>query len=349
MLTLYHWDLPEYLESIGGWANPGSPDWFANYTRAVASRLADRVPLWVTFNEPWVFMHLGMITGEHAPGYRNPAHAGISWKHILLAHSRSVESLRFESESIQVGLASNISPFIPASLDDKDIEATNRMEAYHNRLFLDPWLKNSFPEVAHQAFGRDSPTWTEAEKLEVATEIDFLGINYYSPNRIGYQPDKFLNVGIMPPRPPVTDMNWEIYPEGLYEVLKWAYERYNLKLYITENGCAYTDAVGNGEVKDDRRISYFKQHLKQCKRAVDDGIPLSGYYAWSLLDNFEWSFGYEKRFGIVHVDFKSQQRIIKNSGYFYRDVISKVKAAREGTTSSELPQTTAKRKHHIQA
>lgn len=338
MLTLYHWDLPEHLQAQGGWAHPQSPDWFASYTRAVASRLSDRIPLWVTFNEPWVFMHLGMVTGEHAPGYKDPAHAAMAWKHILLAHSRSVETLRSCSESIEVGLACNISPFIPASSDEKDIQATSRMEAYHNRLFLDPWLKGSFPDVADHAFGRHTPAWTESERSEAATEIDFLGINYYSPNRIAHQSDTFLEVGIRPPKPPVTDMNWEIYPEGLHEVLEWAFERYGpLDLYVTENGCAYTDSVGNGIVKDDRRILYFMNHLEQCSKAVSDGIPLKGYYAWSLLDNFEWSFGYEKRFGIVHVDFSTQQRIIKNSGYFYRDFISSVKEGKKELVPCEDP------------
>lgn len=322
MLTLYHWDLPLELQKKGGWANPSSPDWFWRYSKTVADLLADRVPLWITFNEPWVFMHMGMITGEHAPGIKSPEFAAAAYKNILLSHSRTADLLRGYNGVREIGVASNISPCIPASPSSADIAACNRMDAYHNRFFLDPWINGSIPEITDQVFGKYSPEWSNSELGELGTKIDFIGINYYTSKRIAHHDHNFLNVSEHPPEAETTEMGWEINPEGLLEALNWAYQQYNIPLYVTENGAAFNDEFQGEKVADMSRIRYLHHHIIQCKEALDQNIPLKGYFVWSLLDNYEWNHGLTKRFGLIHVDFETYNRTIKESGYYYRDLIS---------------------------
>lgn len=322
MLTLFHWDYPQVLEDQGGWANPDSPEWFVEYVQAVAERLGDRIPIWITMNEPWVFLHLGFIKGIHAPGYSDLEHAAAAYSNILKAHSKSVEYLRSHHSNSEVGLSCNISPFVPASESEADANACRRIHDYHNKLFLDPCLKGSVPEVVEKAFDKYIPEWLYANTEQIKHSLDFIGVNYYTFFRIKQDKNAFLQATSTPPAPPLTDMKWEVYPKGLYDAIEWTYNRYETPLYITENGCAYTEQPHNGKVEDERRSDFMYRHLKECRHAISNGIPLKGYYAWSLLDNFEWTFGLNKRFGLIHVDFESYQRTIKNSGYFYRDFIN---------------------------
>ncbi len=323
MLTLFHWDLPQHLEDQGGWANPESIEWYLHFVETVADRLADRVPAWITINEPWVFLHLGMIKGIHAPGYKDLKHAASSYKNILMAHSEAVRILRSYNNCSEIGISCNISPFTPETDSREDVEACQRIHDYHNKLFLDAWHKGDIPEIASQVFGKHTPKWNSEELRILQEPIDFIGVNYYTFFRVRYDPHAFLQARSAPPRPPLTDMKWEVYPRGLFKALEWIYNRYHTEIYITENGCAYTYEPSNsGEVTDNRRIDYMYRHLEQCSMAISNGIPLKGYYAWSLLDNFEWTFALNKRFGLIHVDFDTQKRTIKNSGYFYRDFIN---------------------------
>ncbi len=322
MLTLYHWDLPLELQKNGGWANPNSPDWFLLYSKTVADLLADRVPLWITFNEPWIFMHLGMIQGEHAPGIKSPEYAAAAYKNILLSHSRTADLLRSYNQIREIGIASNLSPCIPASPSPADVAASKRMDAYHNRFFLDPWVNGSIPEITDQVFGKHNPEWSDSELNELGSELDFIGINYYTSKRIAHHDHDFLNVTEHPPQTETTDMGWEINPDGLLEALIWAYEQYNTPLYVTENGAAFNDVIQNGKIEDYSRVRYLHDHILQCKKAIEQNIPLKGYYVWSLLDNYEWNHGLTKRFGLIHVDFETYNRTIKQSGYYYRNLIS---------------------------
>lgn len=322
VVTLFHWDLPQYLEDLGGWANPDSPKWYAEYVKPVADRLGDRIDVWLTMNEPWVFLHLGMIKGIHAPGYQDLQHAGAAYKNIMKAHSQGAGLIRSVNKHSEVGISCNITPFIPDSYSKEDLEATRRIHDYHNKLFLDPILKGEIPDIAGQAFGRYAPDWTRDEIDELQEPIDFIGVNYYTFYRIQHDPDAFLRAGSTNPRPPVTDMNWEIYPPGLYEALKWTYNRYGLSLYITENGCAFNDQPENGQIKDDYRSLFLHRHLNQCKLALQDSIPVKGFFIWSLMDNFEWTFGFNKRFGLLYVNYESKERILKESAKLYRDYIN---------------------------
>lgn len=323
MLTLYHWDLPRFLQDKGGWASPEMSDWFARYTDIVADKLADRVPRWVTLNEPWVFLHKGMVTGEHAPGYTDIRYAAKSFRNILLCHGIATDVIKSHNSSAEVGASCNLSPLEPLNDSEEDHVAASDMHSYLNRLFLDPWLKGTVPDIVDKAFEGHFKSFDAAEMKIVHTPMDFLGINYYTRHIVTQDKTAFLGAGIEnpPPNAELTEMNWEIYPEGLYKTLKWAYKNYETAMYVTENGSAFSDKRTGNKVKDPERTAYLRDHLQQCLRITDEGIPLLGYYAWSLMDNYEWNHGYDKRFGLVYVDFDTKERIIKDSGLFYQRVI----------------------------
>ncbi|HEX4931746.1 MAG TPA: family 1 glycosylhydrolase, partial [Gemmatimonadaceae bacterium] len=318
----------------GGWANRSIVDAFDGYTDVVARRLGDRVKSWITHNEPWCTSFLGHHNGEHAPGLTDPHQALIVAHHVLLSHGRAVATLRAQVRDARVGIALNLNPAYPASPSEADREAARHYDAFFNRWYLDPVFRGRYPEdgvadkVRDGALPAENPLhFVQPGDLEtISAPIDFLGINYYSReiSRSRALPEE-KNAPRTIPHPPAevrTDMGWEVYPDGLHDLLVRVHRDYAPRaILITENGAAY--AMGpdaSGQVPDEPRRAYLEGHLAACHRAIAAGVPLTGYFVWSLLDNFEWAFGYTKRFGVVWVDFATQRRIPKASALWYRDV-----------------------------
>lgn len=322
VVTLYHWDLPAVLDDRGGWLNPDSAQWFADYGRVAFRTLGDRVKMWSTLNEPWVVVDGGYLHGALAPGHRNLFEAPRVAHHLLLAHGAAVQAFRAEgpSRGSRIGIVLNIEPKHPATGDPEDHDAVRRADAYMNRQFLEPVLGRPYPAELAGIFG---PAWddrVQGDVAKIAQPIDFLGINYYTRGVTRDDPQA-RPVRTSPVRVPgatYTETGWEVYPAGLTETLLWVKERAGaLPLYVTENGAAFPDP----QIEDGARVSYYRDHLRAALKARRQGVDLRGYFAWSLLDNFEWSLGYAKRFGIVHVDFTTQKRTLKASARLYRDVI----------------------------
>jgi beta-glucosidase len=324
MVTLYHWDLPAALGDRGGWLHPDSAGWFADYAEVLFRALDDRVDLWLTLNEPWVSAVLGYLTGDHAPGRRCLAEVPRVAHHLLCAHGAAVAAYRARGRH-QIGIALNLEPQYPASASAVDQDAARRRHIFINRWFLDPLCLGQYPAALAEIFGPDWPDFPPEGLACIQAPLDFLGVNYYSRGLVRHDPtDRPLGARrITPTDRPCTAMDWEIYPSGLTETLVWIKQRYgDLPLYITENGAAFEDpAPGAGQVPDPRRVAYLSDHLEAARAALEQGVDLRGYFAWSLLDNFEWAQGYGKRFGLVHVDFATQRRTPKTSAAFYRAFI----------------------------
>ncbi|HTK09379.1 MAG TPA: GH1 family beta-glucosidase [Ktedonobacteraceae bacterium] len=328
-VTLYHWDLPQALQSeLGGWASRETPRHFAHYVDIVSRRLSDRVKRWITLNEPYVSAFLGYETGIHAPGLHNSRLAWQASHHLLLGHGMAVPVLRANGGAdTRVGITLDISPVYANSDDENDLYVARVLDSAHNRWFLDPIFRGSYPAITLSGLGNRgiAPQIEQGDTATISQPLDFLGVNHYSRTLVRQKPD--AEVGAIdwmhPENAEYTEMNWEIYPQGLYDVLMRLHKDYKIpSIYITENGAAFADSVGeDGYVHDERRIDFYRGYLQQAHKAIEEGVPLQGYFAWSLLDNFEWAEGYSKRFGIVHVDYSTQQRIIKDSGFWYRDVI----------------------------
>ncbi|MDV9170100.1 GH1 family beta-glucosidase [Streptomyces sp. W16] len=326
--TLYHWDLPQPLEDAGGWPVRDTAERFAEYAALAHGALGDRVTHWTTLNEPWCSAFLGYGTGRHAPGRREPAAAVRAAHHLLLGHGLASEALR---DSARVGITLNLTHVTPLSTDPADLDAARRIDGMQNRLFLDPLLRGSYPADVladlHEvtAFGHVH----DGDLKRIGALPDHLGINYYAPMLVagGTTPAQSAYVGsplvrIADGGRPRTAMGWEIDERGLLDLLLRLKADYPaVPLYITENGAAFDDMVEPDGVHDTDRISYLDGHLRSCARAIGHGVPLKGYFVWSLLDNFEWSFGYGPRFGIVHVDYETQHRTPKDSARWYAEVI----------------------------
>lgn len=324
LLTLYHWDLPAALDDRGGWLNPDIADWFADYARVMYRALDGRVEMWATLNEPWVVTDGGYLHGALAPGHRNLFEAPIASHNLLLAHAAAVEAYRAEGKH-QIGLVVNIEPKYPASRSEEDLAATRRADAYMNRQYLDPVIHGRYPEEMREVFGEAWPDFPEADLARIRQPIDFLGINYYTRNVTRHDPTALpVRAGaVRQKRHAYTETSWEVFPRGLTDTLVWVKERYgDIPLYITENGAAFYDPpTADSEVQDPLRVDYFRTHLRAARQAIEQGVDLRGYFAWSLFDNLEWSLGFSKRFGIVHVDFETQKRTLKASARFYSEVI----------------------------
>jgi beta-glucosidase len=325
--TLYHWDLPQALDDRGGWPNRETARAFAGYAERCFRVLGDRVPLWITLNEPWVVAHLGYLSGEHAPGHRDLGEALAAGHTLLLAHGMAVERYRALGLPGRIGLTVNLAPAHPATDTREDRAAAARWEAYADRWFLDPVFHGEYPEALRAGFGNTLPAITPDDRRVMTAPIDFLGVNYYTRNLMRHDPNGRLlqTGGARPPDGSFTGMGWEIYPDGLREILTWVRDQYGpIDQYVTENGAAFADPTGpDGAVNDEDRRVYLRDHFLAARRAIDAGVPLRGYYVWSLLDNFEWAFGYTKRFGIVHVDYATQRRTPKASARWYRTVIER--------------------------
>jgi beta-glucosidase len=323
-LTLYHWDLPQALQDAGGWANRDTAKRFGEYAHAVATALGGGVHRWITLNEPWVAAFLGHLTGDHAPGTRDLRTALAAAHHLLLAHAEATAALRAELRAgDEVGITLNLAPVEPAGDANADAEAADRQDAYLNRWFLDPLFRGSYPADLLARFGDDAPPIEPGDPERIAAPLDFLGVNYSFRSVVAHDPAA-PPVGarqVTPPGRPTTATGWEIYPEGLFETLSRVGRDYAPPaLYVTENGAAFPDRLVDGAVDDPEREAYLHDHLLQAYRAIEAGVPLRGYFAWSLMDNFEWAFGYARRFGLVHVDYATQTRTIKRSGRWYAGV-----------------------------
>jgi beta-glucosidase len=330
-VTLYHWDLPQTLQDQGGWPARSTAEAFVEYTDVVTRALGDRVKDWITHNEPWVIAILGHQMGLHAPGWQNWPASLATVHHVLLSHGWAVPVIRRNSPGAEVGLTLNFTPGDPASSSAADWEAWRHYDGYFHRWFLDPLYGRHYPAdiiadytgLGYLPNGLDFVK--EGDLAAIAVQTDFLGINYYSRAVIRTKSADNLPQTVFPaPHSEWTDMEWEVYPEGFYNLLNRLHFEYRPpKMYVTENGASYSDGPdAQGQIKDERRIAYLRGHLAAAHRAIQNGAPLVGYFAWSLLDNFEWAKGYAQRFGLVWVDYDTQQRLPKASACWYQQTIT---------------------------
>jgi beta-glucosidase len=322
-VTLYHWDLPQALEDRGGWPARETVDAFTEYVEVVVARLGDRVRHWITQCEPWVVAWLGYGIGEHAPGRADEADALAAAHHVLLAHGRAAEALRAASSHAKVGITIDLVAFHPLTDSPDDVAAVARSDGFRNRWILDPVLRGAYPKDMLELYEPILPPIENGDLQTIAAPLDFLGVNYYTRSVVRADPSGGDPVTVSSDDAERTGMGWEVYPDGLLELLVRLDDEYELPpLYVTENGAAFPDSRSNGTVSDPQRISYVDRHLQAIARAIEHGVPVHGYFLWSLLDNFEWTHGYSQRFGIVYVDYATLERVPKESYYWYRDVIA---------------------------
>ncbi|MBX5456498.1 MAG: beta-glucosidase [Thermogemmatispora sp.] len=334
LITLFHWDLPLALQSDGGWLNRETALAFADYAEIVARRLGDRVRWWATLNEPWCSAYLGHGSGEHAPGLRDLQAAITAGHHLLLAHGLALPRLRAHTRSdAQLGIVLNFTPVYPADEQPETQESAQQADAFHNLWFIEPLYCARYPEALFSALQVQPPAM-EASDLElIAAPLDFLGVNYYTrllvrahaPANEGPISSRLAYETVAPvPGSSYTEMGWEVYPSGLKDLLLRLQHEYQPKaMVVTENGAAFHDEWdGNEHIHDGCRVAYLRQHIQALGEALASGAAVRGYFVWSLLDNFEWAFGYSKRFGIVYVDYPTQRRIVKDSGYWYASFIA---------------------------
>ncbi len=326
LVTLFHWDLPAALDDRGGWLNPQSPEWFAAYARVCFEAFDARVPRWATLNEPWVVVDAGFMHGVHAPGHASPYEAAIAAHHLLLAHGAAVETYRRVGRHA-IGLVVNLEPKDAETDSADDREATRRADVYFNRQYLDPVFFGRYPEELPEMYGAWWPHGAAPDLGRARQPIDFLGINYY-PRGVMRRDDRVWverAARVRQKGAPHTETGWEVHAASFARVLAWVKDRYaDVPLWVTENGAAFADppSAGPDGIDDPLRVEYLRDHLRAAHAAIAQGVDLRGYCVWSLLDNFEWSQGYSKRFGIVHVDFATQRRTPKRSASFYREVVA---------------------------
>jgi beta-glucosidase len=323
--TLYHWDLPQALQDRGGWPARDTAFAFADFASVIAERLGDRVSDWFTINEPLCSAWIGYLEGRMAPGERDLSRAVPAAHHLLLGHGLAAAALRGGSRGpVRVGAVLNLSPCEPATDDERDVAAARRADGHTNRWWLDPLHGRGYPADMIEVYGIEPPI-RPGDLQTIAAPMDHIGLNYYFRQVVTDDPTggvphaKMINV----PDWTFTAMGWEVHADGLEELLVRLTDDYQVpRIYVTENGSAWPDEIEpDGHVEDKERTDYLEQHLEASARAARRGAPLAGYFAWSLLDNFEWSYGYAKRFGLVHVDYPTQRRTIKASGHRYRDII----------------------------
>jgi len=316
--TLYHWDLPQYLQDQGGWADRATVDAFVDYADVVTRRLGDRLKNWITHNEPWCTAVLGNLEGIHAPGLRSLPTALQVCHHVLLSHGRAIPAIRANVPGARVGIALSLHPVRAAGTSQADHDAVRRHDGFRNRWFLDPLYGRGYPADTLTLFGAARPDIRAGDMDDIATPTDFLGVNYYSPEIVRDTPHGGpLRAEVVAPEGRErTAFGWEVSPDGLRTLLARIANEYRPgDIYITENGSCYDDRVApDGTVNDAERLRFLVRHLDALRQSIADGVPVKGYFAWSLLDNFEWAEGYLRRFGLAYVDFASQRRIMKASG-----------------------------------
>ncbi|HYN28443.1 MAG TPA: GH1 family beta-glucosidase [Dermatophilaceae bacterium] len=341
VVTLYHWDLPQALEDRGGWLTRDVADWFADYAATVVGALGDRVTRWTTLNEPWCSAMLGYAVGAHAPGHRDLAEGVVAAHHLLLAHGRAVPVIREHCPPAQVSITVNPTHVLgPDDPTEADLDAVRRADNVLNGLFLDPVVRGSLPRGWLEDTGHltDHAYLRDGDLEVIAAPLDNLGVNNYFPTRVrsARSPEAPLlglpgcdGVEAVAPHPPLTAMGWEVSAQAHRAVVERCARESGLPVYVTENGSAWPDVVSpDGAVHDPDRVAYLRGHLAAVADAVAAGTDVRGYFAWSLLDNFEWAYGYEKRFGIVHVDYATQRRTVKDSGREYARILAGAKAPR---------------------
>lgn len=337
LATLYHWDLPQALQDKGGWVNRDIVNYFADYSTAVVERFGDRVKKFSPINEPWVVAWLGYGIGIHAPGIQNRASAFAAAHHTVITHAASTHAMRAVRSDILTGPVLNQANYVADNTSDAfQTQTADLLDAVQNRFWMDAFMYGTYPQILLDEFGSELGSVIRDGDLDTARiKNDFIGINFYFDSRVGPAVnalDQWHSISSLfgaasdeTPRGPLTDMGWPLTPEGLENLLVRWHKEHGDKLpdlFVTENGVAYDEGPDAlGRVVDQRRIDYLRTHLHAISNAIVKGSPVKGYYQWSLMDNFEWALGYEKRFGIVHVDFDTQKRTIKDSGYWYRDQI----------------------------
>ena len=331
--TLYHWDLPQVLQDQGGWSSRATADRFGDYASIVVRRLGDRVARWITLNEPWVVAFVGHLEGRHAPGIKDEASALRAAHHLLLAHARGMERIHEAAPGAKAGITLNLSDILPATRTDADVTAASHVDLFENRIFLSPLFRGGYPDDAYEFWSgvTDFDFVRDEDRKAISQPMDFLGVNFYEQHRVVADPDHVngpsnivRGARKLPSSAPVTAGNVAIRPDGLYSVLTSVNREWTkLPLWITENGLALHDYVGpDGRCHDPERIDYFAAHFRSAARAIGEGVPLEGYMVWSLMDNFEWAEGYRLRFGLIHVDYGTQTRLLKSSAHWYARVIA---------------------------
>lgn len=319
-VTLYHWDLPQHLEDKGGWLNRETAFEFERYVDLISKAFGDKVYSYATLNEPFCSSYLGYEIGVHAPGIKGREFGRKAAHHLLLAHGLAMKVLNKNSPHALNGIVLNFTPCYPVTQSDADLAATAFADDYINQWYMKPVMTGAYPDIIEQLPEAHKPDILPGDMETIAQPLDFLGVNFYT--RLHYQASETDYYEEMPHQAPMTDIGWEIYPKALTELLVSLHEKYQLPpVFITENGAAMDDKMINSEVHDQDRIDYYNSHLNAVNDAMEQGVTVSGYFAWSLMDNFEWAEGYSKRFGIVYVDYVTQQRVIKDSGNAYSHLI----------------------------
>jgi beta-glucosidase len=335
-VTLFHWDTPQPIEDAGGWPARATVDAFAEYVTAVAERLGDRVGNWITHNEPWVVSWVGHGWGHHAPGRTSEADALATAHHLLLSHGRAVQLLRDLSPNANVGITLNLDHVYAASDGADDSAAAAWVDGFHNRWFLDPIFRGAYPQDMLEAWRDIAPPIEDGDLETIAQPIDFLGVNNYTSPLVAADEDGGRSRIVRRADVDHTDMGWEVVPDGLRDLLIRLHRDYAPNaIYVTENGAAFPDVRGHdGSIGDPERQSYLQGYIGAAAEAAASGVPLRGYFAWSLLDNFEWAWGYWKRFGLVYVDYATLERVPKGSFYWYRDLIAAQRAQGEDSEAA---------------
>ena len=335
-VTLNHWDIPQGLEDLGGWTNRDMVQQFVKYSHYLSRGLGDRVANWITHNEPWCISFLGYVEGRKPPGLKGAwAKSLHTAHHLLLSHGKAVPEIKSNVRNAKVGITLNLNTAIPASNSEYDKKECAFYDAQFNRLYLDPLYKKKYPELLFKRLlekeaieQSDLNFIKDGDLKKISTPTDFLGVNYYSRAVIRDESiDEALNEKHKVAMGPKTDFGWEVYPRGIYDLLKRLQDEYSVnEIMITENGCSYGDGPNeNKKVNDVKRVEYHRSHIEQILIAVDEGIPCTGYFAWSLMDNFEWAEGYSQRFGLIWVDFDTLERIPKESYYWYQKFLKSQK------------------------
>ncbi|MFH1179670.1 MAG: GH1 family beta-glucosidase [Candidatus Bathyarchaeota archaeon] len=324
-LTLNHFDLPQALqEEGGGWLRREVINDFKEFTDIVTHELGDRVKHWTTFNEPWELAWQGYHTGEDAPGLRLGVKEALLASHnVYLSHGEAVKTIRDNVPDAEAGIVIHLNHVEPATEKPADIEAAKRWEGCQNRWYLDPIYRGAYPEDMLKVYGKLAPEIKPGDMETIQQPLDYLGLNMYRRSVIADGTDlPPVNIKRINPPGEYSDMGWEVYPKGLYDILTWTHNNYPVeKIYVTENGVACNDPVTpDGRCHDTKRVTYLREHIKQALKAREEGVPLHGYFAWSTMDNFEWAYGYNMRFGVIHVDYKTQKRTIKDSAYLLQKI-----------------------------
>jgi beta-glucosidase len=342
-VTLNHWDMPQALMDRGGWPSRDAVPAFVDYAAAVTRRLGDRVRFWVTHNEPWCIATLGYEEGAHAPGVRRPASALATAHHLLLSHGGALDVIRENSPDSEVGIVLNLVPPEPATDSVEDVDAARQFDGGFNRWYLDPLFRGEYPtDVIGDRVRRGHlesealPFVREGDMATIRTPMDFLGVNYYSRAVVKAGPDGNPVGADVIPEEKLTEMGWEVYPQGLTDTLLRVHREYGPpSILITESGVAFPDMAGkDGRVSDPRRVEFLRAHMAAAHRAIEDGVPLRGYFVWSLMDNFEWQHGYTKRFGLFRVDYDTLKRTPKESADWLRETVARNAVEDEGPSTT---------------